>query len=148
MKKIIIIVVLLVIAVCTYSIPQSFIKSNDVLEVRYYTLGNPTNAGTYMFDNVYMINDKNLKKVNSKNLVNVVGTDYLIEGDYDKFRDIISTYNIDVKKSEVVENIHIIYGVYEGACQPKFVDGYAVNIQIAIHDNVITVGTPLIMGSY
>lgn len=63
-----------------------------------------------------------------------------------EIKNIIS--QIKVVKSENLENITCVYGYLTGLPFCKIIDGKKVNIQIAIRDNVATIGSPIILGSY
>ena len=81
-------------------------------------------------------------------LGNIVGISASFKGDYDDFTREIKKCKVAVQQEESVGNVHIIYGISENCGKPTYANGMNINFQIAIRDNVITVGTPLIMGSY
>ncbi len=150
MKKFSIIITVVILIIATYSVP-TLMRDNEgeSVSVSYYTHGDVTGKSTYMFDDIYLTNcDYSQAKKTERELVNVVGISYTLAGNYDKFCEVLNTYGIVVLSTEIVGNIHIIYGRSERCGQTRIVDGIAVNIQVAIRDDVITIGTPLIMGSY
>lgn len=150
MKKFLIMISLCLIVAVTYCVPTFVLDVERAdAKVFYYTRGDVSGTGTYMFDNVYMTacSYREHNKVERK-LSNVIGITYTFSGDYDDYREILTEYRVGVVETEVVDGIHIIYGMSEQCGQPRIVDGKPINIQLAIKDNVITVGTPLIMGSY
>ena len=150
MRKFSIAITIVLLIVVTYSVPALMIDNGgEDIAVSYYTDGKCTANSTYMFDNIYLSNyDYSETDKAERTLYNIVGVSYTLDGDYDKFCEILDDLGIATLATEVVDNIHIIYGRSELCGQPKIVDGLAVNIQLAIRDGVITVGTPLIMGSY
>ncbi len=150
MKKFSVLITIVLLIIITYSVP-TLMLSGDASDVKvsYYTQGRCTDSSTYMFDDIYLANyDYSDTSKAERDLNNIVGISYTLAGDYDKFSDILKQFDIVTLSTEVVDNIHIIYGRSEHCGKPKIVDGQAINIQIAIRDDVITIGTPLIMGSY
>ncbi|MDD2227422.1 MAG: hypothetical protein PHH71_02455 [Clostridia bacterium] len=55
---------------------------------------------------------------------------------------------IQVAKTEIVDGIEILYGYMYGFLFSTFIDGKKVNVQIAFNDNTVTIGSPIILGSY
>jgi len=55
---------------------------------------------------------------------------------------------IEVLKQEVVCGSNLYYGYVCGLTNSTFIDAKKVNIQIAVNDNFITIGSPIILGSY
>lgn len=51
-------------------------------------------------------------------------------------------------KVENYENIEIIHAYVCGLLHSIFIDGKKSNLQIAINKNIITIGSPIILGSY
>ena len=150
MKKFSVLITIVLIIILTYSVP-SLMLNNDGgdISVSYYTIGKSDVNSTYMFDDIYLTTYDYADSAKAeRTLNNIVGISYTLAGDYDKFSEILKEFDIVTLSTEVVDNIHIIYGRSEHCGKPKIVDGKAVNVQLAIRDDVITIGTPLIMGSY
>lgn len=55
---------------------------------------------------------------------------------------------LQVVKVENIENIETFYGYIYGLPFSTFIDKLKVNVQIAISKNDVTIGSPIILGSY
>lgn len=89
-------------------------------------------------------NIKNAIQVN-KELTNCNG--FSIKIDKNENIDLILK-NIEIVKKETISNIKIVYGYTCGLTFCAFIDGKKVNIQIAENNEFITIGSPIILGSY
>lgn len=85
-----------------------------------------------------------------KNSSNVLGESVSFKSDLFSIDKIIDFYNIDVKIKENVADIITIYGYSESNkfTNSVLIDDEPINIQIAFKNNVLTIGTPIILGDY
>lgn len=149
MKKFLIVVSFVSLLIITYSLPVILPQKQKDIQVTYYTKGSNLQNSIYLYDDIYMTeSDYCTSKQVANKLTNIVGISATFSGDYDAFKEVVKKCKVAVKAEENVDNIHIIYGISESCGKPIQANGENINFQIAIRDNVITVGTPLIMGSY
>lgn len=78
----------------------------------------------------------------------ICGESVCFENQNFNLKKLLHTFQAKVVKTESTENIYIVY-----AFSPKFfdyvlIDGKKVNLQIAQSKQKITIGTPLILGSF
>lgn len=67
-----------------------------------------------------------------------------------KVYEIIDFYSVDVKKEEKFDGYSCFYGYSNKISTERQVeiDGEKINIQIAFRNNILTIGTPIILGDY
>ncbi len=149
MKKFLIVLSLGLLLFVTYSLPVMLPKSDKDITINYFTKGRYSENAIYLYDDIFMVTSDydNGQKI-ADNLVNIVGISASFKGDYDDMQKVIKKCKVAVQQEETVGNVHIIYGISENCGKMTQANGININFQIAIRDNVITVGTPLIMGSY
>ncbi len=82
-----------------------------------------------------------------KNLKNVCG-ESVTTTRMSEIEKEIQRLNAQLLFSEKVDNIIINYYYSDKISAYKTVNGYKINLQTAINDNVITIGSPLIFGSF
>ena len=76
------------------------------------------------------------------------GESFCFDGDLQDIYQLLYKLNVTETSIEQVEDIYIIYGYSSMLGNSVEVDGEKINIQIALREDIITVGTPLILGSY
>lgn len=64
------------------------------------------------------------------------------------FKKLLKKLNAKIVKTEITQNIYIIYAYSNKFLNFVFVEGKKVNLQIANNNNFVTVGTPLVLGSF
>lgn len=149
MKKCLIVLSLCVLLLATFSLPVVLPKTDKDITINYFTKGKYSAQSIYLYDDIYMTTtDYANGQQTADNLVNIVGISATFEGDFDDMQKVLKKCKVAVKQEETVDGIHIIYGISESCGKPVQANGMIINFQIAIRDNVITVGSPLIMGSY
>lgn len=149
MKKSLIILSLGVLLAFTFSLPVILPATNKDITLNYFTKGKFSEKAIYLYDDIYMTTtDYKSGQNTADSLANIVGISATFEGDFDDMQNVLKKCNVAVVKEETLCGIHIIYGISENCGKPVQANGMNINFQIAIRDNVITVGTPLIMGSY
>lgn len=151
MKKFTLLIVAVVIAIITYSIPN-FVGKSEIkgdMQVTYYTNSNISKNSVLLYGNTYMttFNGKEYKEIESS-LNNILSVSAQFQGDYNDFKKTQKKCGVNVLNSQTVDDVLIIYGYSDKFGRCVQVLDKMVNIQIAIRKNTITVGTPLIMGSY
>ncbi|MCK9574466.1 MAG: YwmB family TATA-box binding protein [Clostridia bacterium] len=90
---------------------------------------------------------QSMQKVKSYNY-HILGESLSFYGNLDEFYNIIKIYRIKIIKTEQVGEILTIYGFSFAFNKHISIDNKKINVQIAINNNLITVGTPIILGSY
>lgn len=101
---------------------------------------NVTQSGQYLF---VSSNLSSAKKVYN-DLENVKGFKITFN---DKDID-LSNLNIKFLESEIVENMQIKYGFSNYFKRSIFMKGKKINVQIAVREDSLILGTPLILSSY
>lgn len=76
------------------------------------------------------------------------GESFSFSGGLAEARAILSRLNAEVVNTEEIDQLQIWYAYTHMLGGELNVSGELVNVQIAIRDGVVTVGTPLILGSY
>lgn len=82
------------------------------------------------------------------NLNMLQGESFSFLGEMGDVNKILSKLNVSKLKEEKVGDIYIVYGYSPNIKKSIDVDDQKINIQIALSDKKITVGTPLILGGY
>ena len=105
----------------------------DVVSLGFgYIISSDTMNGQFLYDKL-------------KN--NAYGQSVSLKGDLNDCNTIIRLLGVNVLGSEHFDNIYNVYG--EGDFGEKIVvNGAKVNIQIAYRSGMITIGCPVILGSY
>lgn len=82
-------------------------------------------------------------------LTNIGGESVRFGGDKQDITYLIEKYGVEIKDSAEFENVFTVYG-YSAAFKDyqTVIDGNRINIQIAYRNGVVTVGSPVILGSY
>lgn len=149
MKKALIVLSFCLLLLITYSLPVILPSTDKDIKLNYFVEGCQAANAVYLYDDIYMVSAKYKNGISAAdNLVNIVGISATFEGDFDDVRNVLKKCKVAVMQEESVGNVHIIYGISEDCGKPVEANGKNINFQIAIRDNVITVGTPLILGSY
>lgn len=143
MKKFVLLLIIVGIITVTYACPSLAVDNTAC-----YAVYTKYNGDTWLYKDVYMTEcDQNTAK-NYRNLPNAVGYSKRFKGDYDDLLNEARKHNARIIASEEIGGAFIYYGISDSLGKTVNVDGKIVNIQLAIRGSVITVGTPLIMGSY
>jgi len=82
----------------------------------------------------------------SNNIVGCNGFSLKINKNEENIENFIN--QIEIIGQEIVSNIKIIYGYVCGLVNSIYIDGKKVNIEIAENGDFITIGSPIILGSY
>ena len=91
------------------------------------------------------IADEIYKKIDKDKLQ---GESFCFQGEIINVNEILYNLNAVIIKKEQVEDIVIVYAYTFKLENYLWIDSQKVNIQIAYNDGKVTVGTPLILGSY
>lgn len=81
-----------------------------------------------------------------KNLMNCSGFLLTFNGTKEDVNNLLK--QIKIVKTENYSDIQIFYCYICGLVYSTIIDNKKVNLQIAINNNIITIGSPLILGSY
>ena len=87
------------------------------------------------------------KQVKSE-LHSINGQSLSFEGDSELYNQLIAYLFHNVVLTENVSNVKCCYGYNNKLNNFITIDGKTINIQIALNNNKITIGTPVILGSY
>ena len=112
---------------------------------------NVLNAEIIQNGNGFLIccDEQNTKIVNKNlNKSYIQGESFCFDGNIADITKILKKLNAKIITTENFENLKIIYAYSYKLQKFIFVDGKKVNVQICLNENKITVGTPLILGSY
>lgn len=150
MKKLGMLILGAIILILTYTVPNVIGNiDNKNINVSFYTTGKSNSNAINLYGDTYMTNGngKNYKEI-KKSLTNIKGITAQFRGNYDDFNKTIKKCGMEILDSEEINGILIMRGYSDKCGKPVYVNGKAINMQIAINKDLITVGTPLIMGSY
>jgi len=77
------------------------------------------------------------------------GESFRFTGDINSINDLVDRLNAKVVRTGYIEDVYVVY-VYSGAIRatPLSLYGERVNMQIALSQNTVSVGVPLILGGY
>lgn len=143
MKKFLILCIVVVAIVVTYSCPALAIDNEAC-----YAVYTRYSGDTWLYKDIYMTECDSNTAINYSNVPNAVGYSKRFKGNYDDLITEAKKHNVRILHSEEVDGVYLYYGISDTLGQTVYTNGYSVNMQLAIRGNIITVGTPLIMGSY
>lgn len=81
-------------------------------------------------------------------LDNIDGESISFQGTKNDALKFLSQFNYEIVFSEMVEDIFIIYAYCPTIANCVYVNNQKINIELAVNKSNITIGTPLIIGSY
>jgi len=162
MKKLTIFLAFLVLTILTFSFKPIF---NNVFYLHNSIFSNATysiyclNLNESLIKDVTIINNGNgyilktdINKASyvKQNVSNILGESVSFYSQFNTINKILKLYNVDVKFTENFDNIFIIYGYSQNPefSQTIMVENFIVNVQIAFNKNILTIGTPIILGEY
>lgn len=94
-------------------------------------------------------NSQNAAKIKKKmQASNLQGESFCFDGSHAKVFEILYRANAKILFEEHFENFHIIYAHTKKIHKFVLINSEKINLQIAYKNEKITVGTPLILGSY
>ena len=107
-------------------------------------------AQTTKNGNGYLIcvNTKKAEKLKEQLKNNCQGESFCFVGDYQDLTSILKKLNAQTIKEETFDDFCVIYGFSPKLKSYIYIDNQKVNVQIALNKNKITVGSPLILGSF
>ncbi|NLC16281.1 MAG: hypothetical protein GX756_00150 [Clostridiales bacterium] len=122
------------------------------MKVAFYTAQKPASAGQdYFFDGIYNqihCDAKDAAKIKSA-LKNIKGMSVSFQGDIKDIEYILNFYKVKIILETYQNQILYIYGYSHLINAPSIkIDGNYINIQLALRKNTVTVGAPIILGSY
>ncbi|MBR1925820.1 MAG: YwmB family TATA-box binding protein [Clostridia bacterium] len=79
---------------------------------------------------------------------NYQGESFCFLGDENNLLEVLKKLNAKIVKKEVFDNLLVVYGFSPKLKNYILMKNQKVNVQIALNKNKITVGTPLILGSF
>lgn len=89
-----------------------------------------------------------LASVIKKSLANLQGESIVFEGNRQDAFDYLSHYNTQIVLTENVDGIFILYAYVPNIYDSIYINSQKVNIELAVKNNVITIGCPIILGDY
>ncbi len=150
------------VAVCVICCSLLFLKSPFVLSELSQNY-----EGTYTFYSLENLQDSRVDVVKSGNgyllscdtsvagdiyktlnQSSLQGESFCFRGDRSSAFKIIEELSANVLKAEDFGGIYIVYAYTQKLLSSTLIGGEKVNIQIAVNKNLVTVGTPLILGGY
>lgn len=81
-------------------------------------------------------------------MLNVKGETLSLTGGEKAAAEVIKKLKMRTVLEQNLEGIRIIYGYTPRLRGYVVIDGSRINVQIAVREDAVTVGTPLILGSY
>lgn len=162
MKKLIIFLAFLFFITLTFSFQPAFYNvfslHNTIFGDAKYSIY-CLNISSDNFNNATLINNGNgyiiKTDINNalnikKNVSNILGESVSFVSNKNVINKIIKYYNIKIFKSEKIGEIEVCYGFSNklNSTQKVNIDENIINIQIAFKENVLTIGTPIILGEY
>ena len=162
MKKIIMLVAFLFLLSLTYSFYPVFYKittlHNVMFSIAEYSVYCLDYCGLNSKDITIVDNGNSyIVKSSINNAKSIKENSYSVLGESIKFKSnllaidkILSAYNIKVKIKENINDILIIYGETDNNnfSNSILVDDNVINVQLAFKDNILTIGSPIILGDY
>jgi len=158
MKKIFFICFL--ITIFSLSMLFAFSKNNELIkvaqkyksQVSFYVSSNPNIDKVEYIQNgsngIVNVGSNIAQKIYNK-LSSVVGISFTLQGTRNDFINICENLELTIVSKEIVSDGIISYLCYTKKIANRIlVDNEEINVQIAINKNNITVGTPVILGSY
>lgn len=76
------------------------------------------------------------------------GKSVVVNGNNSYYNEIVESMNLQVIKEENFETFTTIYGYNQSLGDCVTINGQQVNVQIAKRGNVISIGYPILLGSY
>ena len=92
---------------------------------------------------------KQAKKLKNK-VKKALGQSFCFNGDFENFKDIVSNFKFEKIKEDLFDGIVCVYGFSKVFRENEYIvlDNTKYNIQIVFNKGVITIGFPIIVGSY
>ena len=162
MKKLIIFLAFLILISFTYSFKPVF--NNSILlnnlafsDINYsiyclnYYNNNFSNAIVINNGNGYIVNCSMLNAKSVKqNASNILGESICFSAPISYVNEIVKLYGVKILIEENVNGIISLYGYSNNSIfeQNLLIEGNIINIQIAFKNNILTIGTPIILGEY
>ncbi|MGN1208260.1 MAG: YwmB family TATA-box binding protein [Christensenellales bacterium] len=161
MKKFIILVSFLVLLIFTYSskpifadvfLSNKFVYGNAVYSIYCLEISPKIeNCSVIENGNSFVVKTNLRNAETAKKLVsNIMGESVYFDGSMLGVEKLIKFFDIEVLKSEQIENFVCLYGFaknhnFQNSIE---IEEGRVNVQIAFSQNKITIGTPIILGDY
>ena len=92
---------------------------------------------------------KQAKKLKNK-VKKVLGQSFCFNGDFENFKEIVSNFKFEKIKEDLFDGIVCVYGFSKVFRENEYIvlDNTKYNTQIVFNKGVITIGFPIIVGSY
>lgn len=164
MKKIILLIVFLLSLIFTYTFKPTF---NEILlldnvifsdaEYSVYCLNisdvlkNSSDIKLIDNGNSFIVkSDINFAKYIKQNCSNILGESICFKSNMFAIEKIKNLYDIDFKIFEEVDDIKTYYGYsnFNYFNQNVLIDSEIINIELAYKNEILTIGTPIILGDY
>lgn len=160
MKKLILFVSFLILLISSFCFKPVFYDLFSVSDLffsditySFYCLNYNKNLSAEIINNgagyIIKTDGKNIKNVKN-NLTGLLGESVSFKTTKNKIEKVLKTFNVNVIKEEKIGEIYCLYG-YSHKLKTEnsvLVENYKVNIQIAFINNILTIGTPIILGDY
>lgn len=107
------------------------------------------NAIVVQNGNMYLVNCKSSDANYVKSQLNdIEGESFSFQGTKNDALNFLNKYNYETVFCEIVGNIFIVYAYCPQIQNSVYVNNQKTNLQLAVNNGKITIGTPLILGSY
>lgn len=152
MKKLVLLILVVLFASFTY-FGTNFAKMSKKIdgEVTVYSSSQTTLSGYASILNVehYMTTGKvaDIGKL-VKNTDGVQGVSIKTRGSIENLNDYLKMYSANIVKAQNVDGVQIYYAYSPRLREKINVFGESVNIEIAFNNGMVTIGSPIIIGSY
>jgi len=131
----------------------NFLKQYQDAKICYYVSYSPNTIPTnftFIANGSGGIISCDLDKFKTTSITNFDydGLSITFNGDVNDFNNLVDNLKITIIKKENVENIAIIYGLSNYFCMYTCINNIYINVEIAFNKGIITIGSPIILGSY
>lgn len=118
-----------------------FYSRSEVIDINDATIVKNGNV------NFIKCSGENAKKVKSQ-LINLDGESVTFQGTKNDALKFIHQFNYEIVYSEMVGKIFTLYAYSPQISNCVYVNNQKVNLEVAVTNSTVTVGTPVILGSY
>ena len=103
------------------------------------------NGGSYLYQCSF--NQKECERI-EKELDNLDGQSVSFDGNYEYYIFLKNKLCSSIYLNEEISQVKTCYGYNNKLTNSVNIDNHIINIQLAFNNNVITIGNPVILGSY
>ncbi|MGN1227534.1 MAG: hypothetical protein ACI4TX_02725 [Christensenellales bacterium] len=97
---------------------------------------------------IIALNENELHLLNDFKISKMYGKSIQFEGDKNSISKFLKDYDVSVVKEENFESFSTVYGYNAKFGDCVTVGDDKINIQLAVRDNIVNIGFPLLLGSF